>query len=117
PHRCSSRDDPEIRDAAPSTRGEPPGRMPATSPPALAAPEAGTPGDFENAAMRPDKYKRRQQAPRADDRLRLQIAQEAARRLYPRLAPEAGAGPLGEASEAEFYAAKRRAAAVLGRRV
>ncbi|QDV33945.1 HD domain-containing protein [Tautonia plasticadhaerens] len=67
--------------------------------------------------MRPDKYKRRQQAPRADDRLRLQIAQEAARRLYPRLAPEPGPGPLADASEAEYYAAKRKAAAVLGRRV
>ena len=43
--------------------------------------------------MRPDKYKRRQQAPRADDRLRLQIAREAARRLYPRIAPEDGEGP------------------------
>lgn len=67
--------------------------------------------------MRPDKYKRRQQAPRADDRLRLQIAQEAARRLFPRVAPESGSGPLGDASEAEYYAAKRKAAAVLGRRV
>ncbi|RUL86949.1 HD domain-containing protein [Tautonia sociabilis] len=67
--------------------------------------------------MRPDKYKRRQQAPRADDRLRLQIAQEAARRLLPKLAPESGSFPLREASEAEFYAAKRKAAAVLGRRV
>jgi hypothetical protein len=67
--------------------------------------------------MRPDKYKRRQQAPRADDRLRLQIAQEAARRLYPRVAPESGSGPLADVSEAEYYAAKRKAAAVLGRRV
>jgi hypothetical protein len=67
--------------------------------------------------MRPDKYKRREQAPRADDRLRLQIAQEAARRLLPRVAPESGSGPLDDVSEAEYYAAKRKAAAVLGRRV
>ena len=67
--------------------------------------------------MRPDKYKRRQQAPRADDRLREQIAREAARRLYSRMANETGSGPLGDATEAELYAAKRRAAAVLGRRV
>ena len=67
--------------------------------------------------MRPDKFKRRQQAPRADDRLRRQIAQEAARRLYSRIAPEDGTGPLGEVDEAEYFAAKRRAAAVLGRRV
>lgn len=67
--------------------------------------------------MRPDKYKRRQQAPRADDRLRQQIAQEAARRLYPKLAPESASGPLGQASEADYSTAKRQAAAVLGRRI
>ena len=66
--------------------------------------------------MRPDKYRRRQQAPRADDRIRLRIAQEAARRLVGRLAPEGG-GPLADLIEADYYAAKRKAAAVLGRRI
>ena len=68
--------------------------------------------------MRPDKYRKRQQAPRADDRLRLRIAQEAARRLMTRLAPQGeGGGPLADLLEADYYAAKRKAAAVLGHRV
>lgn len=64
-----------------------------------------------------DRFKRRFRAPRADDRLRRQIATEAARRLYPRVGPEEGSDRLREASEAEYYAAKRQAAAVLGRAV
>lgn len=67
--------------------------------------------------MRPDKYRRRQQAPKTEDRLRRQIAQEAARRMYPVLVPEEGPGPLRDASESDYYLAKRKAAAVLGHRV
>ncbi|WZP00687.1 phosphohydrolase [Isosphaeraceae bacterium EP7] len=53
------------------------------------------------------------------DRLRLQIAVEAAKRLYPVIGPAEGADPgvLRDATEAEYYAAKRKAAAVLGHRV
>ncbi len=64
-----------------------------------------------------DKFKKRHRSPRADDRVRRQIAREAARRLLCRLTPAAGRTGLGEASEAEFYAAKRKAAAVLGHSV
>ena len=61
-----------------------------------------------------DKFKKRFRAPRADSRLRQQIAAEAARRLYPAIGPEEGTNKLREATEAEYYAAKRKAAAVLG---
>jgi hypothetical protein len=61
-----------------------------------------------------DKYKKRHRVPQASDRLRRQIAQEAARRLYATVAPEPGSMTLREASEAHYYAAKRKAAAVLG---
>ncbi|MBX6313439.1 MAG: HD domain-containing protein [Isosphaeraceae bacterium] len=64
-----------------------------------------------------DKYKRRYRTPRADDRLRRQIAIEAARRLYPIIGPTEGSNTLREASEAEYYTAKRKAAAVLGHRI
>ena len=66
-----------------------------------------------------DKYKRRFQGPRAGigDRLRRQIATEAARRLYGVLGPLAGETTLREANEAAYYTAKRKAAAVLGHRV
>lgn len=64
-----------------------------------------------------DKFKKRYRAPRADDRLRHQIAVEAARRLYGRIGPEEGSERLREASLSEFYGAKRQAAAVLGRKV
>ena len=66
-----------------------------------------------------DKYKKRHQAPRASDRVRLQIAVEAARRMLPLLGPDDGdaAGHLKTAAESEYYTAKRKAAAVLGLRV
>src|SRR4051812_1118267 len=69
--------------------------------------------------MRPDQFKKHRQAPKADDRARRQIAIEAARRMLGAIGPEAGdpSGRLREASEADFYAAKRKAAAVLGRPV
>jgi hypothetical protein len=69
--------------------------------------------------MRPDQFKKHRQAPRADDRARRQIAIEAARRMMATLEPEDGdpSGRLREATEAEFYSAKRKAAAVLGRPV
>jgi hypothetical protein len=72
-----------------------------------------------NGAMRPDQFKKHRQAPKADDRARRQIAIEAARRMMAALEPEAGdpSGRLREATEAEYYAAKRKAAAVLGRPV
>jgi len=66
--------------------------------------------------MKPDQFKKRHQTPRGDDRTRRQIAVEAARRMIAAIGPEAGdaSGHLRDASEAEFYAAKRKAAAVLG---
>ena len=69
--------------------------------------------------MRPDQFKKHRQAPRADDRARRQIAIEAARRLLGAIGPAPGdaSGHLREAAEAEYYAAKRKAAAVLGRPV
>jgi predicted HD phosphohydrolase len=64
--------------------------------------------------MRPDKYKKRFRAPRADARVRGQIALEAARRMIAAIGPRDATGHLQDATEAEYYAAKRRAAAVLG---
>lgn len=66
-----------------------------------------------------DKYKKRFQAPRASERVRHQIAVEAARRMLESLGPEADdpAGHLKDASESAYYTAKRKAAAVLGHRV
>jgi hypothetical protein len=66
-----------------------------------------------------DKYKKRHQAPAASERVRRQIAVEAARRLIKALGgwPRDGSAPLGDVSEAEFYSVKRRAAAVLGHQV
>ena len=67
-----------------------------------------------------DKYKRRYQAANVGERLRRQIAVEAAKRMIDAIGPKVddpGAPGLGEVSEAEFYAAKRKAAAVLGHRV
>jgi HD domain len=69
--------------------------------------------------MRPDQFKKHRQAPKADDRARRQIAVEAARRMRAALEAEPGdlSGKLRDATEAEFYSAKRKAAAVLGRPV
>jgi hypothetical protein len=69
--------------------------------------------------MRPDQFKKHRQAPKADDRARRQIAVEAARRMMASIGPEDGdpSGRLRDATEAEYYAAKRKAAAVLGRPV
>jgi HD superfamily phosphodiesterase len=67
--------------------------------------------------MKPDRFRRQSYTPKTDERLRRQIAQEAARRMLGRIGPEEEGGPLREASAAEFYTAKRQAAAVLGRRV
>ena len=66
-----------------------------------------------------DKYKKRYQTPKAGERVRNQIAVEAARRMFEQLSPEPGdaAGHLREAAEADYYTAKRKAAAVLGHRV
>jgi hypothetical protein len=68
--------------------------------------------------MKPDKFKRAFRTGRADHRLRRQIATEAARRLLAGVAPEANLEVCLDAMDAtEFYAAKRRAAAVLGHTV
>jgi len=65
-----------------------------------------------------DKYKRRHQAPQGGgDRARRQIALEAARRMFAAIGPREGQTTLGDATEAEYYTAKRKAAAVLGHRV
>lgn len=63
--------------------------------------------------MNPDKYRKRQRVQPAAARVRHQIALEAARRLM----AGAGSESLAEVGEADLYAAKRRAAAVLGHRV
>jgi hypothetical protein len=63
-----------------------------------------------------DKYKKAHRTPIADDRLRRQIAQEAARRLVASRDPEASEW-LESLTEPILYTAKRKAAAVLGRRV
>ena len=69
--------------------------------------------------MKPDKFKKRYQATPGNARLRHQIALEAARRMYDAIGPGEGdaSGKLGEATEADYYTAKRKAAAVLGHRV
>ncbi len=66
--------------------------------------------------MKPDQFKKQHQAPQGNDRTRRQIAVEAARRMIAAIGPEAGdpSGHLRDATEADFYAAKRKAAAVLG---
>ena len=63
-----------------------------------------------------DKFKKAHRTPRADDRLRSQIAIEAARRLTSGRG-EGDATWLEATTESEFYTAKRKAAAVLGRKV
>ena len=63
-----------------------------------------------------DKYKKSHRASPADDRVRLQIAREAARRLA--AGQEAGAADWpASLAESDLYTAKRKAAAVLGHRV
>lgn len=68
-----------------------------------------------------DKYKKRFRPGAADDRLRRQIAREAARRLIDAFeVPRDDPAPLDRlqaASEQDYYAAKRKAAAVLGHRI
>jgi len=67
-----------------------------------------------------DRYRNKYRVPKATNRMRAQIALEAARRLYPSIAPtdEATAsGWLDAAGANELYVAKRKAAAVLGHRV
>jgi len=66
-----------------------------------------------------DRFRKQHQAPRATARVRTQIAAEAARRMYDRLVQNPGETPvrLGDASEKDYYTAKRKAAAVLGHRV
>jgi hypothetical protein len=67
--------------------------------------------------MKPDKYRKRFRPGGADTRLRRQIATEAARRMLAALGPLDEHGRLRDAAEAEYYVAKRQAAAVLGHRV
>ncbi|WP_165227182.1 phosphohydrolase [Aquisphaera insulae] len=66
-----------------------------------------------------DKYRKKFRGPVGTERLRRQIAVEAARRLLDSApeAPSADAGWVADRTEAELYAAKRKAAAVLGHRV
>src|SRR6188472_3480965 len=66
-----------------------------------------------------DKFRKRHKVTTASARLRQQIALEAARRMFEVIGPKDDEGPdrLREASEAEYYTAKRKAAAVLGHRV
>ena len=68
-----------------------------------------------------DKYRKRYRAQPASTRLREQIAREAARRVYKTLVPpttdEPRPGWLDAASSNDLYAAKRKAAAVLGHRL
>jgi hypothetical protein len=67
-----------------------------------------------------DRYRSRFRVPKASNRLRSQIAAEAARRIYPTISPKdegSAEGWLDAASEGELYTAKRKAAAVLGHRI
>ena len=66
-----------------------------------------------------DKYKKRYKAPKASDRVRMQIAIEAAKRMIDLVGPgtDDPAGRLKEVSEEAYYTAKRKAAAVLGHSV
>ena len=67
-----------------------------------------------------DRYRNRYRVPPASDRVRRQIAHEAARRLFGTLLPDLNGRPLNWldlAGPNDLYLAKRRAAAVLGHRV
>jgi predicted HD phosphohydrolase len=67
-----------------------------------------------------DRYRNRYRVPAASERVRRQIAREAARRLYGTLIPAGKDHPpnwLDLASPNDLYLAKRKAAAVLGHRI
>lgn len=67
-----------------------------------------------------DKYRNKYRMPKATNRLRAQIALEAARRIYPTIAPTDDADAsdwLDAAGPNDLYVAKRKAAAVLGHRL
>jgi HD domain-containing protein len=66
-----------------------------------------------------DKFRKRHKAAPVSGRARHQIALEAARRMFEAIAPRDadGTGWIDEASEGDYYSAKRKAAAVLGHRV
>ncbi len=67
-----------------------------------------------------DKFRKKYRVPTATERLRLQIALEAARRLLDAAGPRETLTSLewlDRAGENDFYTAKRKAAAVLGHRV
>ena len=64
-----------------------------------------------------DKFKKRVRVGYADDRLKRQIATEAARRLLPRLCPDPANPRLVDISTLEYETAKRQAVAVLGQRI
>jgi len=67
-----------------------------------------------------DKFRKKYRAPTGTERLRLQIAVEAARRLLDAAGPRETLTSLewlDQAGENDFYTAKRKAAAVLGHRV
>jgi hypothetical protein len=66
-----------------------------------------------------DKFRKRYKVSPATARLRQKIALEAARRMFDAVTSREpdNLGWLNEASEADFYTAKRKAAAVLGHRV
>jgi hypothetical protein len=63
--------------------------------------------------MRPDKYRKRYASSRSTDRLRRQIATEAAKRMLAQWGPGL-VEKLGAVHESDFYAIKCKAAAVLG---
>jgi hypothetical protein len=67
-----------------------------------------------------DRYRSKFRVPKATNRLRAQIALEAARRIYPTIAPgddAAASAWLDAAGPNDLYVAKRKAAAVLGHRI
>jgi hypothetical protein len=67
-----------------------------------------------------DRYRSRYRLPAATNRVRRQIAIEAARRLMPALLPDGGEPPAGWldlAKSGDYLVAKRKAAAVLGHRI
>lgn len=66
-----------------------------------------------------NRFRKAHQTPRVTERVRNQIAIEAARRMYDVLVLNPGEVPprLGDATETEYYSAKRKAAAVLGHTV